>query len=217
MFCQQISLNSARTAHFEEFCLAFKCQSTAPVPFQITSLLVKSHIPLVSPIEWKIFSRSMEQITHGKSQEDLLLPHPGSLLLRVNPLPLLYMAPLQSYMSCTVTYRTVLHQCSDPAVQNKLWSQTRTTTLTKTGNQEFGSLTLLENKSNNRISKKPFVVFWFCFFVFILNWNIRYCSKKMPDYLELNYKHCVTAGFYASSFQLDLASKKNRRNVFESL
>lgn len=87
----------------------------------------------------------------------LLLPHPGALLLHINPSPLLYTVLLQSCTSCTVTYRTLLHQCSDPAAQNKLWSQTRTTMFTKTGNQEFGCLTLLENKSSYSIFKKLFL------------------------------------------------------------
>lgn len=79
-------------------CLAFKCQSTAPAPFQITSLLVKSYTPLVSTLQWEIVPRSMGQITCGKSQGRFLHyfhrpdghSSPGLLLLRINPSSLLY-------------------------------------------------------------------------------------------------------------------------------
>lgn len=53
-------------------CLAFQCLRTAPVPFHITSPLVKSCIPLVSPLQRKTVLCSMEQITQESHRTDLV-------------------------------------------------------------------------------------------------------------------------------------------------
>lgn len=123
MFCQQISLNSARTAHLTGICLSFKSPSAVPVPFQITSLLVQSHIPLVSPLQWEIvlFSTEQKSFPCGKSQERFLgflvtstglISTPSALLLHVNPFSLLQRVPLQSCTSPTIMQVTVLRQYS---------------------------------------------------------------------------------------------------------
>lgn len=72
---------------------------------------------------------------------------PGALLLHLNPSSLYRWFPCRA-VNLTVLYTAVPDQSSKgnfPAVPNKPRSHTRTAMFTKTGNQEFGSLTLLQH------------------------------------------------------------------------
>lgn len=87
-------LKLCKKGSLTEICLAFKCQSTAPAPFQITSLLVKSYT-LVSTLQWEIVPCNIGQITCGKSQGRVLHyfhrpgghSSPGLLLLHTSTRP----------------------------------------------------------------------------------------------------------------------------------
>lgn len=74
-------LKLPKNSSLKGICLAFQCLRTAPVPFQMTSPLVKSCIPLVSPLQQKTVLCSMEQITPERHRKDRLLPQGTSALL----------------------------------------------------------------------------------------------------------------------------------------
>lgn len=67
--------------------------------------------------------------------------------------------------------------------------------------------------SHHQRTKKDYSIFKNHAFCFVLNEALCTIQRRCPTYFELNYKHCTTTGFYVSKFQLDLASKKNRRKI----
>lgn len=65
------------------------------------------------------------------------------------------------------------------------------------------------------LTKEPRVYLTNTFYFFQTE-TLDSVQRRCPIYLELSYKHCVAAEFYASKFQLDLAGKQKECLVLKA-